>query len=68
MGCLVSKAFCDAVDIRPWRIFQPISKAKTILSSWRRVVKLVGRRYNLASSGQISFASSEIGIDKAIVG
>ena len=35
------------------------------LLSWRRVVELVGRRYNLASIGQISCVSIEFGIKKA---
>ena len=42
-----------------------VEKEKNILSSWRRVVKLVGRQYNLAPSGKIIFASREFGIEKA---
>ena len=45
--------------------FSANQQRKNVLSSWRRVVELVGRRYNLASSGQISYASSKFGIKKA---
>ena len=46
--CLASEAFCDSVELRPWRIFQPIRKAKKI---------------KLALSGRISGASVEFGVE-----
>ena len=66
VGCLASEECFDSVELLPWIIFQPINKAKTMWSSWRQVVGLLGRRYNLALSDQVSFASIKFDVKKAI--